>query len=195
MTTQEKCVEAKKEMNSMHERSDVSNRHMTWWRKRMVGPYGQRTTPTDGARPSKSVASSHESRAGNARDRTGSQGEKGREWEHEKRGEEETQHVLHVVFHFPDCNNNVTATATSATTSSSSWNGSSTVSGDAASVTSTTGVLQLKELANKNELFFRRETRGFCLRCSCAGCNPHWQRVFTGAGSRCSWTLLLCQWV
>ena len=31
MTSQEKCVEAKKE-NSMHEENDVSNRHMTWWR-------------------------------------------------------------------------------------------------------------------------------------------------------------------
>ena len=29
MTTQEKCVEAKKDMNSMHEENDVSNRHMT----------------------------------------------------------------------------------------------------------------------------------------------------------------------
>ena len=32
MTTHEECVEAKKETNSMHEESDVSNRHMTWWR-------------------------------------------------------------------------------------------------------------------------------------------------------------------
>ena len=32
MTTQEECVEAKRETNSMHEESDVSNRHMTWWR-------------------------------------------------------------------------------------------------------------------------------------------------------------------
>ena len=31
-TTQEECVEVKKETNSMHEESDVSNRHMTWWR-------------------------------------------------------------------------------------------------------------------------------------------------------------------
>ena len=31
VTTQEKCVEAKKETNSMHEESDVSKRHMTWW--------------------------------------------------------------------------------------------------------------------------------------------------------------------
>ena len=32
MTTQEKCVEAKKEANSMHEENDVSNRHMSWWK-------------------------------------------------------------------------------------------------------------------------------------------------------------------
>ena len=31
-TTQEECVEAKKEGNSMHEENDVSNGHMTWWR-------------------------------------------------------------------------------------------------------------------------------------------------------------------
>ena len=31
VTTQEKCVEAKKE-NSMHEENDVSNRHVTWWK-------------------------------------------------------------------------------------------------------------------------------------------------------------------
>ena len=30
MTTQEKCVEAKKEVNSMREEIDVSNRHMAW---------------------------------------------------------------------------------------------------------------------------------------------------------------------
>ena len=32
MTTQEKCVEEKKETNSMQEERDVSSRHMTWWR-------------------------------------------------------------------------------------------------------------------------------------------------------------------
>ena len=30
MTTQEKCVEAKKEVSSMHEENDVTNRHMAW---------------------------------------------------------------------------------------------------------------------------------------------------------------------
>ena len=32
MTTQERCVEVKKGANSLHEESDVSNRHMTWWK-------------------------------------------------------------------------------------------------------------------------------------------------------------------
>ena len=31
MTTQENCVEVKKERNSMHEEGHVSNRHMIWW--------------------------------------------------------------------------------------------------------------------------------------------------------------------
>ena len=43
----------------------------------MVGPYGQRPTPADGARPSKSVASSHEGSAKSTRDRTGRRGRKG----------------------------------------------------------------------------------------------------------------------
>ena len=42
MATQEKCVEVKKEANSMQE-NHVSNRHMTWWRDawwvRMNGPH------------------------------------------------------------------------------------------------------------------------------------------------------------
>ena len=42
----------------------------------MVGPSQQRTTPADGTRPSKSVASSHQSRAGSARDGERSQGKK-----------------------------------------------------------------------------------------------------------------------
>ena len=31
VTTQEECVEDQKETNSMHEKSHVSNKHMTWW--------------------------------------------------------------------------------------------------------------------------------------------------------------------
>ena len=66
MTTQENCVEVKKETNSMHEEGHVSNRHMS-----LVGPSQQWTSPTDGERPSKGVASSHKSRAGSARDGKG----------------------------------------------------------------------------------------------------------------------------
>ena len=32
MATKEECVEAKMEVNSMHEENDVSNGHMTWWK-------------------------------------------------------------------------------------------------------------------------------------------------------------------
>ena len=45
--------------------------------KRLVDPHGQRTTLEDGARPSKSVASSHKSRARRARDKKGLRERKG----------------------------------------------------------------------------------------------------------------------
>ena len=77
MTTQENFVETKKGMNSMNEENDVSNRHMTWWRNawwvRMDSGPHLRT-----AQGRRKVASSHESRAGNARDRKGRRGRKGR---------------------------------------------------------------------------------------------------------------------
>ena len=57
-------------------------------RCRIYSLYRQRPTPTDGARPSKSVASSHESRAGSARDRMGRRGRKGETGAREKRREE-----------------------------------------------------------------------------------------------------------
>ena len=71
-------------------------------------PCGQRTTPADGARPSTSVASSHEGSAGSV---AGGEREK---WEQGRTGRKESN-TLHVVFHFPS-NGNATATATSATT-------------------------------------------------------------------------------
>ena len=71
VTTQEECAEEKKETNSMHEENDVSNRHMTWSRDAWWVPMDNGPALADGARPSKSVESSHESRAGNARDRMG----------------------------------------------------------------------------------------------------------------------------
>ena len=91
VTTQEKCVEAKKE-NSMHDENDVSNRHMTWWQKRMVDPCGQWTSPADGPRPSTSLASSQKSSARSARDRTGRRGRKGEMGAKGQRGEKKATH-------------------------------------------------------------------------------------------------------
>ena len=81
----------------------------------MVGPYGQRPTPTDGAGPSKSVASSHESRAGNARDRKGRRGRKGGMGDGKQ---ESNANVLHVVFHFPTTTASATPTKAAAAAAS-----------------------------------------------------------------------------
>ena len=77
-----------------------------------MGPYGQRTAPADGVRPSKSVASSHESRAGNARDRTGRRKGEREKWEQGTTGRKENN-TLQVVFHFANATT-TTATATPA---------------------------------------------------------------------------------
>ena len=62
--------------------------------QRMVGPSQQRTTPADGARPSKSVASSHQGRAGSARDGKGPRERKGEMGAREDRKQ-------HLARHFP----------------------------------------------------------------------------------------------
>ena len=82
----------------MCEESDVSNRHMTWWRNALVGPYGRRPTPTDGTRPSKSVASSHESRAGKRARQEGLQGEKGRNGRREEKKATQTSCTSYSTF-------------------------------------------------------------------------------------------------
>ena len=95
-------------------------------------------------------ASSHKSRAGSARDGKGRR--------ERKRGMGETgdrrkrkQHVAHCAASANTSNNH-----SNHDRGSSGRNGSSS-RGDAASVTSTTGVFQLKELANKSKLLFRRQ--------------------------------------
>ena len=113
MTTQETCVEAKKEMNSMYEESDVSNRHMTWWRiawwVRVDNGHHLRTAR--GRRRAWRAAT----RA--AREARETEQVAGREREKCERGTtgRKESNTLHVVFHFPS-NGNVTATATSVTT-------------------------------------------------------------------------------
>ena len=90
----------------------MSNRHMTWWRDAWWVLYGQRTTLTDGARPSKSVASSHESRA----ETRETERVAGREREKCEQGTtvRKESNTLHVVFHFPTASTATSTTATAA---------------------------------------------------------------------------------
>ena len=78
--------------NSLHEESHVSNRHMTWWHNAWWVRSQQRTTLADGARPSASVACSHESRAGSARDRADRRKGPREKWEQGRKGEKRKQH-------------------------------------------------------------------------------------------------------
>ena len=104
--------------------------------RRLVGPYGQRPTLTDGARPSKSVASSHESRAGNARDRKSRGGRKG-EMGARDNGKKRKQHLTRCL---PLSHHNSP--------------GSSGGSNSAPAVTEevNTGVLKLKGAVTEDEL-------------------------------------------
>ena len=115
--------------------------------KRLVGPYGQRPTPTGRTRPSKSVASSHESRAGNTRDRKGCRERKGGMGDGKKRKQRKRLARRIPLSHCKHCNN----------CSNRSSSSSALAMTHAVSVTSTTGAFQLKELANKSKLLFRHQ--------------------------------------
>ena len=99
MTTQEKCVEAKKEVNSMHEENDVSNRHMTWWRDawwvRMDNGPHLRT-----ARGRRRVWRAATRAARETRETERVAGGEREKWEQGTTGRKESN-TLHVVFHFP----------------------------------------------------------------------------------------------
>ena len=86
----------------------------------MVGPYGQRPTLADGARPSKSVACSHEGSARSARDRTGRRGRKGEMGARDngENGEKRKQHTARCLS-FSDHSNNSNDTSNSNNSSSS----------------------------------------------------------------------------
>ena len=113
MTTQETCVEAKKEMNSMYEESDVSNRHTTWWRNAwwVRVDNGPHLRTARGRRRAWRAATRAAREARETEQVAGGEREK---WEQGTTGRKESN-TLHVVFHFPS-NGNVTATATRATT-------------------------------------------------------------------------------
>ena len=80
----------------------------------MMGPSQQRTTLADGARPSKSVASSHQSRAGSARDGKGRRGRKGEMGETGRVERKRKQHVAHRIP-LPYQHNSINPTAAAAT--------------------------------------------------------------------------------
>ena len=88
--------------------------------RRLVGPYNQRLTLTDGARPSKSVTSSHESCAGSARVRTDRKGRKG-EIGTRDNGEKRKQHLTRCL---PLSNHNSKYNTHSSSGSSKRRNGS-----------------------------------------------------------------------
>ena len=125
MTTQEKCVEEKKETNSMQE-NDVSNRHMAWWKNAWwirvdSGPH-MRT-----ARGRRRVWRAARRAADQARDNDGvgetqsfaeeAEGETGgrKKWEQGTTGRKE-RNTLRVFFHFANATTPTAAAAAAAAT-------------------------------------------------------------------------------
>ena len=101
--------EQEEEENSLHERSHVSNRHMTWWRNAWWvrvnnGPHLQT------ARDRRRVWRAATRAAQEVRETGKVAGKERREWE---KGETERKesNTLHLVIHFPNAS---TATATTA---------------------------------------------------------------------------------
>ena len=143
MTTQEKCVDAKKEVNSMHEENDVSNRHMTWWRDawwvRMDNGPHLRT-----ARGRRRVWRPATRAAREARETERVAGGEREKWEQEVTGRKESN-TLHAVFHLPH-------NSKYNTHNNSSSGGSKRR--NASAVARRPGVFQLKELVTKVELLF-----------------------------------------
>ena len=115
MTTQEKCVEAKKEVNSMHEENDVSNRHMTWWRDawwvRMDNGPHIRT-----ARGHRRVWRAATRAAREARETEQVAGGEREKWEQGTTGRtgRKESNTLHIVFHLPSTSTTTAAAATAA---------------------------------------------------------------------------------
>ena len=75
----------------------------------MVDPHGKRTTLEDGARPSKSVASSHKSRAGNALDKKGLGGRKGEMGDGKQRKQRLARRLQ--LSHCKHCNSNTSSSS------------------------------------------------------------------------------------
>ena len=109
-TTREGSVEEKGEgTNSTQAKNHVSNRHMTWWQKVLVGPYRQWTAPTRGRRQAWRAATGA---ARQIRATEETQCESG-EVERERPGKWKGRgsNTLHIVLHLPTNTTPATATA------------------------------------------------------------------------------------
>ena len=96
--------------NSLHEKSHVSNRHMTWWRDAWWvrvnnGPHLQT------ARDRRKVWRAATRAAQEVRETGKVAGKERKEWEKEETERKESN-TLHLVIHFPTATNATTATAT-----------------------------------------------------------------------------------
>ena len=121
VTTQEKCVGAKTQTNSMCEENDVSNRHMTWWRNAWwirvdSGPH-MRT-----ARGRRRIWRAARRAAEQARDEKRveetqsfaeeAEGEKwGRKERRERQNKQCSENTLHIVLHLANATTPTTAAA------------------------------------------------------------------------------------
>ena len=110
--TREECVEGKEgETNQVHEEDDVSNRHMTWWRKAWWNHVdnGPHLRTARGRRQAWRAVT----RAARETRET-QQTEERERWERRERKDSNT---LHIVFHFPTATTHTaTATATAPAT-------------------------------------------------------------------------------
>ena len=124
MTTHEGCVEEKKEMNSIQEGNDVSNRHMTWWKNawwiRVDNRPHQRTMrgrrrTWRAARTAAEQARDDDKVEENRSLAEEAEGEKwGRKkWEYGRTRREESN-TLHVIFHFANATTPTPAAAATA---------------------------------------------------------------------------------
>ena len=153
---QKECVKAKKEVNSMYEENDLSNRHMTWWKN----AWWIRVDSGPHMRTARGLASSQKRAAEQARDddrveetQSFAEEAEGKKWRRKERKERESKqrsaNILHIVVHFPRNANATSAIATTTTTAAAAaamrlqWQ-----------QFSITGAFKLKEVVAEDELLF-----------------------------------------
>ena len=179
VTTQDKCVEAKKETNSMYEESDVSRRHVTWWKNAWwirvnSGPH-MRTARGRRRIWRAARRAAEQARDGDRVEETLSPAEEAegetwgrKKWEQGRTRREEKQHIAHRAALAWQRNSNNYNNSSNHDRGSSSRKGicsrSNAFAMNDALMTvvekTTTGVFKLKELVTKGELLLPLSTKG-----------------------------------